>query len=332
MYSSFAKVYFYLFFFSFVVFSFNLQNIFRFFLIFDKAYGINDHFKNDEIDLSPSNSSYDSNFIDYMREWRTKNSPISIDSKRKFETSANIITSSGSILLNSNNTSADRIKDEICDVFTPSLAHVAYLAFLKYLGEQVMCQFIKNLPLILNLCHEYEQPSCSTQDRKQDVTSDNARTSNTVSKDTDTVDSAYSNSFGSSVIGNRLEVQQHENEMGAMELLDIVAYKYDEINTVRHLRGNWLAYWEHEIGRSDKNTHFNLKQIKLQTYAGHSNSVRCLLCLDNENSFMSASKDKTVKLWSLRSEGDGSKVSFCQYSYTNHRKSVHSLAFLESLR
>lgn len=37
------------------------------------------------------------------------------------------------------------------------------------------------------------------------------------------------------------------------------------ISEDRHLRGNWLAYWEHEVGRPDKEPpRFTFKQIRLQ--------------------------------------------------------------------
>lgn len=112
-------------------------------------------------------------------------------------------------------------------------------------------------------------------------------------------------SFGNiSVIGNRFEIQKGDARSQLATEISAAAGREATCpsSAGRQLRGNWLAYWEHEIGRPDKDVIFNIKQIKLQNFSGHTNSVRCLYVLDNENSFMSGGRDKTVKLWSLRSQ------------------------------
>lgn len=252
-------------------------------MIFDKAYGIADHLNesNDNANRHEHSPSPDeTHFLEIRRdggikEWSIKGSPIQIThAKTRAEDSPENITPPKQLGDNSNHPMAgvhEKALEEIRDVFTPHLAHVAYVPFLKYLGDHIMKQIVKNLMLILNLCHEYEQPDYSSgmyDNRKTDLLS---LTSGTGDHDDSLQDTSLtSNTFGTPVIGNRIEVRQEsvKSEIGPMELLDLVAYKSEQINTVRHLRGNWLAYWEHEIGRPEKNNHFNLKQIKLQVFAG----------------------------------------------------------------
>lgn len=272
-----------------------------FFLIFDKAFGIREQFENHtvgQLSISPINC-----------------------------------------FGNDDGTNSRREREEIRDVFSPALAHISYLSFLRFLGEAIMQRTIVNLEFILTLCHEFEQPDYKSLQAVNEKSNSDTVDSPPKSKDNLTEpELLVANSFGTNVIGNRLEVvrgdttNQSQQEVGPMEVLDMVAYKLEHIPTVRQLKGNWLAYWRHEISRSDKDTMLNLKQIKLQSFVGHTNSVRSILALDNENSFISASKDKTVKLWSLRSEGDGRKTTSCQFTYTAHKKSIHSLAFLEASR
>ncbi|EDW75567.2 uncharacterized protein Dwil_GK23927 [Drosophila willistoni] len=216
----------------------------------------------------------------------------------------------------------ERALEELRDVFGPELAHTSYLAFLRFLGEAIMQRTLTNLEFILTLCHEHEQPGLNKNNQVTNIIPGQGE---------DVMDASCelaANSFGTQIVGNRLQVSS-----SSMELLDMVAYKLDQLPSSRHLKGNWLAYWRHETTRSEKdNQTLNLKQIRLQSFVGHTNSVRAIYALDNENSFISASKDKTVKLWSLRSEGDGRKTSTCQFTYTCHKKSIHSLSFLDSLR
>ncbi|XP_015184852.1 PREDICTED: WD repeat-containing protein 81 isoform X2 [Polistes dominula] len=224
--------------------------------------------------------------------------------------------------------------EELKEVFTTEFAHKAYMLFYKCMGSEAMEHILKNHQHIRNLCHEYEQetrlssPNVGSEHYGAPCLLDYSISESIESLDKDV------NSFGNiSVVGNRFEIQKDDSR--SQSISDTTIYPNKEIyssSSGRQLRGNWLAYWEHEIGRPDKETAFNIKQIKLQSFGGHNNSIRCLYVLDNENSFMSGSRDKTVKLWSLRSQGDGSTVSSCQYTYTGHKKSILALTFLESLR
>lgn len=324
----------------------------RFFLIFDKAYEIYDGSRQvavdanwisqDDIPVFPSTSIDDSNYVEIRRDGKIKEWCVDGTEIHSARTERDALSNftpppaqDQSTIQSQYDTDEIRRKaiDEIKDVFTPSLAFGAYKPFLNYLGETIMEQTVLNYQLVASLCLEYDQLDYAT------MKNDTRKFESTANQSSlgDDPDALIGNSFGSNVaiVGNRIDVQANLNEIVEntfKNVIDMVAYKLGNVNTTRHLKGNWLAYWEHEIGRSDKDVKFNLKQIKLQTYTGHVNSVRAIVCLDNENSFMSASKDKTVKLWSLRSEGDGTRISSCQFTYTNHKKSVHSLAFLESLR
>ncbi|CAG0896539.1 unnamed protein product, partial [Cyprideis torosa] len=83
---------------------------------------------------------------------------------------------------------------------------------------------------------------------------------------------------------------------------------------------------------SDREASGERMVIPLQSFTGHSSGVKGIAVLDNENSFMSCSRDKTVKLWSLRSQGDGSSSVSCQWTYAAHKKPVFAATYLSSSR
>lgn len=98
----------------------------------------------------------------------------------------------------------------------------------------------------------------------------------------------------------------------------------------RSLQGNWLAYWQYEIGLNQQDPHFHFHQIRLQSFLGHSGTTKCLAPLAGEDYFLSGSKDKTVKLWPLYNHGDGTQDVEPRLTYNDHRKSVFYVGQLEA--
>ncbi|XP_066986474.1 WD repeat-containing protein 81 isoform X1 [Macrobrachium rosenbergii] len=271
-------------------------------------------------------------------------SPRSLDAEEVLGCSAEDGTSVAS--LQASPSSLDSVKakaiEELKQVFTPELAYLSYVPLCRFLGASYMEATLPNHDLLRSLCLQHDENNQA--DHAAVLTDDGLAMSNS-SSTVDDPGGRRSSTKGPNVAmtGNRIDIKDSSDGINSqMELppsigfattIDISKYTGCRMeDTQRHLRGNWLAYWEHEIGRSEQDARFNFKQIKLQTFIGHSNSVKCIHILDNENSFISCSKDKTVKLWSLRSQGDGSAHVSAQWTYTGHKKSVFGVTFSESMR
>ncbi|KAG7479942.1 WD repeat-containing protein 81 [Solea senegalensis] len=112
--------------------------------------------------------------------------------------------------------------------------------------------------------------------------------------------------------------------------LEDSALKQELPRSGRSLQGNWLAYWQYEIGLNQQDPHFHFHQIRLQSFLGHSGTTKCLAPLAGEDYFLSGSKDKTVKLWPLYNHGDGTQEVEPRLTYSEHRKSIFYVGQLET--
>lgn len=96
--------------------------------------------------------------------------------------------------------------------------------------------------------------------------------------------------------------------------------------SVLHLAESWVDRLRAVLSATSDSLTFD--QIQLVTFNGHTSAIRQIYALDNENSFCTASQDKTVKLWSIKTTEE---VSNCQWTYTKHTKPVNDLVFFPAL-
>lgn len=155
---------------------------------------------------------------------------------------------------------------------------------------------------------------------------------------------SHSGTFGSVLVGNRIQVpvDTQREGLGLLRLSagtdGFIPSSSSEENTLKHdlprsthvLCGNWLAYWQYEIGVSQHDPRFHFHQIKLQSFSGHSGAIKCVAPLSSEDFFLSGSKDKTVRLWPLYNYGDGTSEVPPRFTYSEHKKSVFYVSQLEA--
>ena len=231
----------------------------------------------------------------------------------------------------------DKLEDELAEgdedtagltqlrqVLTPSAAFAAYVCFHQLLGGSYLESKLANPSLIKKLILNHQSSLVRPVHRPASFLElQGVMPSQPVGS------SSFCGSGTSVGTGNMIVVSQ-EGEQEAASGNDMMLISKPPVTTGRHLRGNWLAYWEHELGKDERNSAFNFKQIKLQTFTGHLGSVRSLAVLDNENSFLSGGKDKTVRLWSVRNVGEGDLAVGSQSVFSQHRKAVFYVAHLPS--
>ncbi|KAK6998450.1 WD repeat-containing protein 81 [Biomphalaria glabrata] len=247
-------------------------------------------------------------------------------------------------------TTTEKCTLELKTVFSAELAQACYIPFCRIFGSIHMEENLNNEDLIRQLCAQHDSQTDSfVQQAEDNKVSEAAQVDEDLMTPTD--DSVVTGGLGSNValVGNRISLTDSSlstpvrSEIGQFgrgyKHNGILSIHYEDIrsaemesNKSRHLKGNWLAYWERELGLHERDTMFNFLQIELQTYIGHSSSIRSIHAMDTENCFISASKDKTVKLWSINSCGDGMKKQTSQFCYMRHKKSVFSVCYVESMR
>ncbi|XP_028662473.2 WD repeat-containing protein 81 [Erpetoichthys calabaricus] len=260
------------------------------------------------------------------------------------------------------------VLEELLAVFNPEMAYTAYIPFCCLIGDATIRKVLPNHDLVWQLTTTYLE--CVSPDicdvpssRKEPFShgSESCPLPRPTSLQGDQL--PESGTFGSVLVGNRIQVTQtplvslsssykgggicadqwpsssatnYATTTGnvssspwlANRAPEESALKQDLPRSGRALSGNWLAYWQYEIGLNQQDFYFH--QIRLQNFFGHSGTAKCLAPLSGEDFFLSGSKDKTVRLWPLYNQGDGTVDIEPRFTYTEHKKSVFYVGQLAS--
>ncbi|XP_075052800.1 WD repeat-containing protein 81 [Mixophyes fleayi] len=228
--------------------------------------------------------------------------------------------------------------DELEKVYNAEMAYATFIPFSCLIGDGIG-QLVPNNELIWKLTMVYQEAVIPKEiDSRAQAFEYGGRINAPIYK---SEEDTQSGTFGSVMVGNRIQVPKDNQptprssyRIPVLENFnsDDNTFKQDLEKSAHGLCGNWLAYWQYEIGVSQQEPHFYFHQIKLQSFVGHSGAIKCVKPLSGEDFFLSGSKDKTVRLWPLYNCGDGTREIEPRLTYAEHKKTVFYVGQLESVQ
>ncbi|KAJ6657222.1 hypothetical protein lerEdw1_002589 [Lerista edwardsae] len=229
---------------------------------------------------------------------------------------------------------------ELQKVFNPEMAYTTFVPFSCLLGD-VIHTIVPNHVLVGRLAGLYLESvnpkSLASQEPVLGIAFSEQGTQG-MDPFSRPREDTHSGTFGSVLVGNRIQVPtevQQEVSGSPRSFCPLSgsseenALKQELPRSAHLLCGNWLAYWQYEIGVSQHDARFHFHQIKLQSFVGHVGAIKCVAPLSGEDFFLSGSKDKTVRLWPLYNRGDGTNETEPRLIYAQHKKSVFYVGTLE---
>ncbi|KAI1729076.1 beige/BEACH domain-containing protein [Ditylenchus destructor] len=225
---------------------------------------------------------------------------------------------------------------QLISTFTPSFARALLNGFSSICGKQFIVSSLPNATLIGKIAANPRYTDKNMRSPSVPISSPSlGRISpnlNPWSSSPIVASSPLSASFQS---GNRLSTfiigdsPMDENEVAISpspeSLSSLNSSKQPSDDNCYHMTESWIDHLRSVLSSTSDNISFN--QIQIANYQGHTAAIRKILVLDNENSFITGSHDKTIKLWSIKSTEE---YSTAQWTYKNHTKSIQDFVLLPS--
>eukprot|EP00002_Diphylleia_rotans_P036163 TRINITY_DN7938_c0_g1_i1.p1 TRINITY_DN7938_c0_g1~~TRINITY_DN7938_c0_g1_i1.p1 ORF type:complete len:1662 (-),score=324.39 TRINITY_DN7938_c0_g1_i1:465-5450(-) len=184
-------------------------------------------------------------------------------------------------------------------IYTPEIAHQLYSGFSDLLGPDVLRKELDNSALIEKLLEEYQPRSKllvedTTEERNMDPFTSSASTSN------------IQGTLRFNIPKEEVEViGPDEKDFDVLSLLRVPVNEDDEVENIAN-RNDWMQ---------DVDTIFSLR--------GHTSPVRFIDVRDDEQFFVTGSKDATVKLWKTFRRN-------CLRIYSGHKNPIVCNRILDS--